>query len=322
MLERDSDGHMNIARRGLLTRLHRSKQWVALSFVLALAVLASVPGMASVELRHVHALGYSADGKRLLVPDHFGIAVYEAGRWSKVPGALHDYMGFSVTRDYIFTSGHMAGSRGLSNPLGLLRSRDGGRTWTQLGFDADVEFHLVAAGYFSNALYVHNAAPNAYMPRAGIYRLAEERRGEWHRAQAHGLPGGLGMLAVHPRKPGMIAAATTAGLFLSLDAGDMFKPVVKGERVTAMLFMLEGDALLVGTYDAKPALFRLSIKTGSREDLTLPPFGRDAVAGMAQNPVRQTEIAVMTFERAVFVSADAGRTWKRIARPRGTPPAS
>lgn len=312
---------MNMAKRGRVPWLHGCRQGGALSLVLALAVLASAPGTASIELRHVHALGYSADGKRLLVPDHFGIAVYEGGRWSKLPGPLHDYMGFAVTRDYIFTSGHMAGSRGLANPLGLLRSGDGGRTWTQLGLGAGVEFHLVAAGYFSNALYVHNAAPNAYMPRAGIYRLLKERRGEWHRAQAHGLPGRIEVLAVHPRKPGMIAAATTGGLFLSLDAGDMFKPIVT-ERVTAVLFTLEGDALVVGTNDAKPALFRLSIQTGSRKDFTLPPFGRDAVAGMAQNALRRTEIAVMTFERAVFVSADDGSTWKRIARPRGTPPAS
>src|SRR5690606_25127306 len=117
MLERDSEGHVNIARRGLLSRLHRSKQRVALSFVLAMSVFASVPGMASVELRHVHALGYSADGKRLLVPDHSGIAVYEAGRWSKLPGPPHDYLGFAVTHDSIVTSGHMAGSRGLANPL-------------------------------------------------------------------------------------------------------------------------------------------------------------------------------------------------------------
>jgi hypothetical protein len=160
------------------------------------------------------------------------------------------------------------------------------------------------------------------MARTGIYRLFPERRGEWHRAQAHGLPGRLDMLAVHPRKPGMVAAATTAGLFLSLDAGDMFKPVVTHQRATAVLFTLQGDELLVGTYGAKPALFRLSIKTGSRKDLALPPFGRDAVAGVAQNPVRQAEIAVMTFERAVFLSADDGSTWKRIARPRGTPAAS
>lgn len=31
-------------------------------------------------------------------------------------------------------------------------------------FGKDAEFHLVAAGYFSNALYVYNTAPNAHMP--------------------------------------------------------------------------------------------------------------------------------------------------------------
>lgn len=294
-------------------------RWLAFACLGGLALAAQ----AITELRHAHGIGYSADGGRIFIPNHYGIAVYGDGRWSKVPGPRHDYMGFVVTRNFIFSSGHAAGSRGASNPLGLMRSGDGGRTWTKLSLEGQVEFHVVAAGYLSNVLYVYNAEPNSAMPKAGIYRATSDLRPLWHGAAARGLDGDVGMLTAHPTEPGTIAAATTAGLFLSHDGGDEFKPILPGLRATAACFAVEGDALLVGTLHGKqPGLLRIAIKDGIRKSLTLPPFGRDAVANIVQNPARRTELALISFERAVYVSPDGGKTWKRIARPRGTLPAS
>jgi hypothetical protein len=298
-------------------------RWLALALSFSLALFAPASAQAILELRHAHGLGFSADGSRILVPNHYGIAVYSEGRWSKVPGSPHDYMGFVVTREFIFSSGHLAGSRGGANPLGLRRSGDGGQSWTTLGFEGQVEFHLVAAGYLSNALYVYNSEPNSVMPRAGIYRMMGERLVGWRSAAGRGLDGELAMLTAHPTESGTIAAATNAGVFLSRDGGDEFRPIVTGSRATTARFTLEGDAILVGTLDGKqPGLYRIATKDGLREQLSLPAFGRDAVANIAQNPARRTELALITFERAVFVSSDGGKTWRRIARPRGTLPGS
>ena len=289
----------------------------------ALALWLPATAQAIIELRHAHGIGYSADGSQILIPNHSGIAVYSEGRWSKVPGPGHDYMGFVVTRDFIFSSGHVAGSRGVTNLLGLMRSGDGGQSWVSLGFEGQVEFHLVAAGYVSNALYVYSAEPNSVMPRPGIYRRLGDRLVAWRGAAGRGLQGEIGMLTAHPTESATIAAATTAGLFLSRDGGDEFKPVATEARATAACFTLEGDAILLGTLEGKePGLFRVGINDGLRKALSLPPFGRDAVANIAQNPVHRTELALITFERAVFMSTDGGKTWKRIARPRGTLPGS
>lgn len=290
---------------------------------IALASLTPLGAQAFVELRHAHGIGYSADGSQILVPDHFGIAVYSEGRWSRVPGPPNDFMGFVVTRDFIFSSGHLAGSRGADNPLGLVRSADGGFSWTALGFEGAAEFHLVAAGYFTNAVYVHNAKPNALMPRIGLHRMMGERLIGWRRAEGRGLEGELAMLTAHPRESASVAAATSAGVFLSRDGGEQFKPVMTALRATAARFMLDGEALLVGTLRGRlPGLIRIALKDGSRGALALPPFGRDAVANVVQNPVRPTELALISYERAVFISCDGGSTWRRIARPRGTLPRS
>ena len=288
-----------------------------------IASLTSVSAQALVELRHAHGIGYSADGRQILVPNHFGIAVYSEGRWSRVPGPADDFMGFVVTRDFIFSSGHLAGSRGADNPLGLMRSGDGGRSWTTLGFKGEAEFHLVAAGYFTNAVYVYNAGPHAAMPRTGIYRMVGERLVGWRGAAGRGLEGELTMLTAHPRESATIAAATSVGVFVSRDGGEEFRVVMTGLRATAARFMLDGEALLVGTlHRRQPGLVRIALEDGSRRKLALPPFGRDAVANIVQNPVHLMELALISYERAVFVSSDGGKTWRRIARPRGTLPGS
>ena len=296
---------------------------LAAGLCMSLALLIPVSAAAITELRHAHGLGYSADGSRILIPNHYGIAVYSDGRWSKVAGPAHDYMGFVVTRDFIFSSGHARGSRGSGSPLGLMRSADGGLSWIALGLDGEAEFHLVAAGYFSNAVYVYSERPNSLMRRAGIYRLLGDRLVGWLGAAGRGLRGEPGMLTAHPTDSRTVAAATTEGLFISRDGGEEFRPVLTGMRATTARFTLDGDALLCGTLDGKtPALLRIAVTEGTRETLALPPFDRDAVANIAQNPRRRTELVLITFERAVFVSANGGKTWRRIARPRGTLPGS
>jgi photosystem II stability/assembly factor-like uncharacterized protein len=284
--------------------------WIS---ALVLGLAAAAPAAAeTVTLRHVHGLGYSPDGSRLVIPSHDGLAVYSAGRWSKAPGPEHDYMGFAVTREFIFSSGHPARGSGLANPFGLIRSRDGGQTWSKLGLEGEADFHVMAAGYASNAVYVFTESPNSRMPRPGIYRMIGQGLG-WRRAEGRGLRGEVQALAVHPTNAGTLAAATSTGLFLSRNGGDDFKPLLEGAQALAASFTLDGDALWISAFDGKPRLMRSTTGTGQREELALPPLGRDAVAYIAQNPARPTEFAIATFERSVFLTPDAGKTWTRIA---------
>src|SRR5437867_9032756 len=156
--------------------------------ILVIGLLASGACAAQVTLVHVHGLAYSADGKRLMIPSHFGLAIYENGRWSKAPGPQHDYMGFSATARHIYSSGHPAAGSGLVNPFGLLRSKDGGKTWDKLGLEGESDFHLMAAGWKSNAVYVWNAAPNSRMKATGLHYTVNDGLA-WKRAGAAGLAG-------------------------------------------------------------------------------------------------------------------------------------
>ena len=293
----------------------RKKQGLGLIVLALLFSLFSMPparSASSVTLMHVHGLAYSADGKQIFIPSHHGMAIYSDGRWSKAPGPEHDYMGFSVTQKFFYSSGHPAQGSGLINPFGLMKSGDGGRTWQKLGLEREADFHLLAASYGTNAVYVFTHAPNSRMSKAGIYFTALDGF-SWKYAESKGLGGEPFSLAAHPANGKIVAAGTKTGLFLSTDSGDNFKPLASGEQVLATFFDLDGKYLWFSSHSGKPALTRLEWGSGKKTDINLPPLTRDAVAYIAQNPVNREEYAIATFERSVYLTKDQGKTWTQIA---------
>jgi photosystem II stability/assembly factor-like uncharacterized protein len=285
--------------------------------VLAAATTLLVPTQAAlaqsaVTLTHVHGLAYSADGKQLMVPSHHGLAVYAGGKWSMAPGPQHDYMGFAATRSRLYSSGHPAPGSGLVNPFGLIRSTDGGKSWDRLGLQGEADFHGLAAGWNTNAIYVWNPAPNSRMPRPGLHYTLNDGF-QWQRAAASGLAGKPHALAAHPDDAKTVAVTTSAGVFLSRDAGASFKPVVRGEEGLAVYFDLDGKHLWYASYAGVPRLTRVALGSGETAPAILPALRKDAVAYIAQNPADRKEFAIATFERSIYISKDAGRNWTQVA---------
>ena len=280
----------------------------ALFFILAGAAHAQQ----GVTLTHVHGLAYSPDGKRLMIPSHHGLAVYENGKWSKAPGPQHDYMGFSATARHLYSSGHPAPGSGLVNPFGLIRSKDGGKTWDKLGLEGEIDFHLLGTSWNTNAIYVWNPAPSSRMGKPGLHYTLNDGFA-WKPAAAAGLQGDPRAVAVHPDDAATVAVATSAGAYLSRDSGNRFEAVARKGEGLAVFFDLDGKHVWHGSFDGQPRLARVALATGKATPVKLPPLTEDAVAYIAQNPASRSEYAIATFGRSVFVSKDAGRNWSRIA---------
>ncbi len=297
----------------------RSRHQPLLVLALLLALLPAAPDEAraqhaeAVTLTHVHGLAYSADGKQLMIPSHHGLAVFRDGKWSKAPGPAHDYMGFSASRNRLYSSGHPAPGFGFVNPFGVIRSMDGGKTWQKLGLEGETDFHLLATGYETNVIYVYSPAPNSRMKTPGFYYTVNDGL-VWNRARASGFGGEPVSLAVHPSDSKAVVIASGSGFYLSTDSGDSFRAITKGAQALAAFFDLDGEQLWLSSYAGAPALARVNLKTGAKNAVTLPPLTRDAVAYIAQNPVSRSEYAIATFERSVYVTQDSGRTWRQIAR--------
>jgi hypothetical protein len=283
---------------------------------LAIGMFAALPVRAGLPmtLTHVHGLSYSADGTQLIIPSHDGLVLFAGGRWSKAEGRGHDYMGFSATRDALYSSGHPAPGSGLPDPLGVIKSSDGGKTWRSLGLGGESDFHTMVASHATNALYLANREANSRMSGPGIFYTLTDGL-TWQRAADLGRGYGLHGLAVHPTDPAVVAAATDAGLFLSRDSADSFEQLVDTRVVIAARFTLDGQHLWFSTYASKPGLARIALKTGARaEEIPTPVHTEDAVAYIAQNPATHAEFAIATFKRNVFWSRDQGRTWKQIVK--------
>lgn len=265
-----------------------------------------------VTLHHVHGLAYSPDGKRIMIPSHHGLAIYEKGKWSKAPGPQHDYMGFAASAKNLYSSGHPAPNSGLVNPFGLIRSKDGGRTWDKLGLEGETDFHLLATSWNTNAIYVWNPARSSRMKRPGLHYTLNDGFA-WNAARAEGLAGEPRGLAVHPDNAATVAVATSTGLYLSNDSGERFVKIGgKGEGLAAF-FDLGGKDIWYSAFDGRPTLWRIALKDGRSVGVTLPRLAEDAVAYIAQNPGMRLEYAIATFERSVYVSKDGAQSWRQIA---------
>ena len=286
----------------------KAMHWIFIGFASALATQVA----AQVTLMHVHGLAYSSDGKRLMIPSHHGLAVYENGKWSKAPGPEHDYMGFAATGRNLYSSGHPAPGSGLVNPFGLLRSHDGGKTWEKLGLEGESDFHLLATGWNANVVYVWNPAPSSRMKRPGLHYTLNDGL-VWKPAGASGLEGDPRALAVHPDDAAIVAAATSSGVFLSRDSGERFVRLAGGAEGLSVCFDLDGKSVWYGTFDGRARLARAPLEGGTGASVDLPALGQDAVAYIAQNPAARSEYAIATFARSVYLSKDGARTWKRIA---------
>lgn len=268
------------------------------------------------EMPHLHGLGFSADGRQLLVPAHTGLRIYEDGAWRTPDAPAHDYMGFAPVEDGFYSSGHPAPDSSLANPLGLVRSSDGGATLEPLGFVGESDFHTMGVGYRSRAIYLLNPAPNSALQQGAYYSL--DNGTTWQPFAGRGVSAAPYAIAVHPDEPGTLALPTDAGLLQSTDYGASFSLAGPPAPATAATYSLDGKRLLFGA----SALSALDLASGAIEPLNAPQLAaEDRFTYIATSPTAPETLAVATLERDIFLSLDNGATWAQIA-DNGSAPAA
>lgn len=195
----------------------RSTQLVALLLLAGVSMLISgcgdeerskpseEPGVA-----HVHGLGINPADGALLVATHYGtFRIADGGSPERVGASYQDTMGFTVAGpDAFLGSGHpdvagmQAGQPGL---LGLIESRDGGRSWINLSLAGEADFHALA--YAHERVYGWDSTSERFM-------VSRDRR-SWETRSTLTIYG----FAVDPADPDHIVAATPNGVRASNDEG-------------------------------------------------------------------------------------------------------
>jgi hypothetical protein len=100
----------------------------------------------SAPVDHAHGLVVREDGS-LLVGTHTGLrSVGQDGTAAKVGSGDDDLMGLTGVpgSSRLISSGHPGESSSMPNPLGLISSKDGGRTWAAKSLAGQVDFHALA----------------------------------------------------------------------------------------------------------------------------------------------------------------------------------
>lgn len=261
-------------------------------------------------LTHVHGMDAPAwtDGA-LLVGTHTGLVRWsEEQGWRTVGPERHDLMGFRAdpTNDeLLYGSGHPDLRTGLPNPLGLIVSRDGGRTWTQRSLAGVADLHaLTTIAGDRPALLAWDASGDTLM-------RSDDGGMTWVTLPAEALAATGGVLALdgHPTDPERVLAATATGLWRSADAGDTWRATgLAGSPVTAVRQLGTGE---LWAFAIAPGgglqRSRDDGATWTRVPVPIEPSAHaTAIATSATDP---DVVFVATSTADVLRSDDGGRTW-------------
>jgi hypothetical protein len=187
---------------------------------------------------HVHGLGVNPRDGALVAATHTGLFVIGDGTATRVTDRLQDTMGFTVVGpDHFLGSGHPdVRDTQLYDPdrrplLGLIESRDAGRSWQPLSLLGEADFHALQVAH--GLVYGYDATGQRLM-------VSADRR-RWQVRSTVELVG----FAVSPTDPELVIGTTGRQLLRSTNGGRTWQ-------------LLQGPALLVLDWADEAGLWGIS----------------------------------------------------------------
>lgn len=263
------------------------------------------------KIDHIHGLGYVGNQGAAFFAAHDGLKVFENGTWLKTKKENNDYMGFNATDDGFYSSGHPGTDSKLPNPIGIMKSVDYGQTLQSLGFEAEVDFHLMAVGYNNHQMFAMSPHKNSVM-KADSFYVSEDDGANWKEVSASGLKGELIGLAVHSTDKNILAAVGEDGIYLSRDQGETFELLTTGTQGTSVYFT--ENSLFYGEYDGQPSFVKRNLSDNQEEEIILPEMREDAVMYAAINPKNEHEITFVSFNNDIYQTTNHGESWKLLVK--------
>jgi hypothetical protein len=287
----------------MLRRLPTAALWIAVALALfgcgddstvsgeqsPPATDAGDPGML-----HIHGLG--VDGDTLYIATHTGLFVAPKGqtRARRFGESRQDIMGFSVVEQGRFIgSGHPDATQDLPPNLGLIESRDAGRTWRNISLQGKADFHVLESA--SERIYGFDGTQGRLMVSADAGRSWDQRTP----------PAPMFGLAIDPASADRIVAATERGLFASQNAGKSWRPLrndmagLLAWPAAGRLFLVDGRGVVQASADAGKR-WRQVGNVGGQPSAFIA-HDRDLYAALTNGTVKR--------------SADGGHSWSVRATP-------
>jgi len=192
------------------------------------------PGEEGTELEHIHGLGVDPGSGSLYVATHYGLfeAAEDQTKLQRMGESRQDIMGFSVVGPRRFIgSGHPDPSQNLPPNLGLIESRDGGKSFENVSLLGEADFHVLRS--VNRQVYGFNSGTGKLMVSTNGGREWVERTP----------PAAMFDLAIDPTDPRRVVASTERGMFVSEDAGEGWRPM--RDDVAGLLAWPSSDGLFL-----------------------------------------------------------------------------
>lgn len=244
---------------------------------------------------HVHGLGINPADGALFIATHTGLfrVAQDATKALRVGDRKQDTMGFSVAGADLFVgSGHPDLRDELPPLLGLIESRDAGRTWKPVSLLGQVDFHVLRS--VGKRVYGFDST-------SGRLLASSDRGRTWAERSP---PEPLLDLVPHPSRPTTLVASG-AVLHRSSDAGASWS-VLGGEP--GYLAWPRADRL----YEVNGEGRTLVSRDGGRKWERLGSVDGEPAAFLA---VSVDELYVALHDGTIEVSRDGGRIWSIRSRP-------
>ncbi len=166
---------------------------------------------------HIHGIGRDPVTEDVVLATHGGLFRIDASGPTPV-GPVVDLMGFAIAADGSYlASGHPGTATNLPNPVGLIRSTDGGATWTPVSRAGESDFHGLSAG------------SGLVVGFDGTLRVSSDGT-SW---ATRGIPSTPHVLAASPTGDQLLAT-TQAGLLSTTDQGRTWSGVDTPELLVAV----------------------------------------------------------------------------------------
>lgn len=249
----------------------------------------SAPGASTVPGTHVHGLTVSGETGQVLLATHHGLFDVTSSPATKI-GGTNDLMGFTAgpAEGVFYASGHPGPGSDLPNPLGLLRSSDGGKTWDKLSRQGESDFHAMTT------------TQSGIVAFDGQLRVSTDGS-TWNTIAADFSPAAL---AGHPNS-NTVLATTPKGIQRSTDAGTTWKSVKDSPVIQFAAFAHPAEAVGV----QPDGTVHYSADAGE----TWTTKGRIGAQVMAIASIKGADGNPWTWAAApdgILVSTDAGMTFR------------
>ncbi len=233
----------------------------------------------------MHSLAVNPADQVVLAATHEGLFELRDGGPVLV-GPVIDLMGFAVVGpDHFRASGHPGPGTDMPNPVGLIESVDGGRSWSALSREGVSDFHALATW------------------KDGVMAVGDglERSDDLTSWQlVDGPPGVFDLASVDGRT---VLATTEEGLQRSTDAGQTWQLVPQAPRLAFVEFV-DSSRVFGVTPEGDVAVSSDAGATWEQQAMAGPPL---ALAATASGGVEQ--VLVLT-EEGVQTSSDGGESFR------------